>query len=159
LLRWLDEGLHSEVPQQALERAQAWRNWETSLTARQMTSRPPPPPGSDEAAALLDLYRVQSHYLMNHCFWGGVSLLKRSRSLGGVATAIVHGRLDWICLPQAAWDLHHALPGSRLQWVDGCGHNPYEPALARAFGQAVAHYALHGDFKGWGSHFPETATP
>ena len=158
LLRWLGAGLHGELPQVALERAQAWRDWETSLTARQMTSRPSPLPGTQEAAALLDLYRVQSHYLMHDCFWGGVGLLERARSLDAVPTAILHGRLDWICRPQAAWDLHLALPGSRLAWLDGCGHSPFEPAMARTFDQAVAHYRLHGDFSGWGSHISETAT-
>jgi proline iminopeptidase len=67
----------------------------------------------------------------------------------------LHGRLDWICRPQAAWELHRSLPGSRLQWVDGCGHSPFEPAMARALAQAVAHHAMHGDFTGWGQRFPD----
>jgi proline iminopeptidase len=159
LLRWLGVGLEDELQQVALERAKAWRDWENSMTARQMTSRPAPLAGTEEAAALLDLYRVQSHYLRHGCFWGEVGLQERARALAGLPTAILHGRLDWICRPQAAWELHQALPGSRLQWVENCGHSPFEPAMARAFGQAVAHYALHGDFNHWGAPFPETTTP
>lgn len=107
------------------------------------------------AVALVHKYRVQSHYLMNGCFWGDAGLLARARSLASVPTAILHGRLDWICRPQAAWELHRSLPGSRLQWVDGCGHSPFEPAMARALAQAVAHHAMHGDFTGWGQRFPD----
>lgn len=158
LLHWLGAGLLGDLPLVALERAHAWRDWEAALSARRMTSLPPPLPGTEEAAALLDLYRVQSHYLLEGCFWGEASLLERARSLDRMPTAILHGRLDWICRPQAAWELHQAVPGSRLQWLGACGHSPFEPAMARAFDQAVAHYALRGDFRGWGSHFSETAT-
>ena len=75
-----------------------------------------------------------------------------------VPTAIVHGRLDWICLPQAAWELHQNLPGSRLQWLDGCGHSAFEPAMARAVADAIAHYAAHQQFAGWGDDYSKAGT-
>jgi len=154
LLRWLSAGLLGGQPQQALARACAWEAWEAAMSQhRSVTQR------SDvseaNAVALVDKYRVQSHYLMNGCFWGDAGLLARARSLASVPTAILHGRLDWICRPQAAWELHRSLPGSRLQWLDGCGHSPFEPAMARALAQAVAHHAMHGDFTGWGHRFPD----
>lgn len=154
LLRWLSAGLLGGQPQQALARAKAWAAWEAAMSQHQSVT-----PRSDvseaHAVALVDKYRVQSHYLMNGCFWGDAGLLARARSLASVPTAILHGRLDWICRPQAAWELHRSLPGSRLQWVDGCGHSPFEPAMARALAQAVAHHAMHGDFTGWGQRFPD----
>lgn len=156
LLRWLSAGLQGEQPQQALTRAKAWEAWEASMSQHQ--SVPPRPELSEaDAAALVDKYRVQSHYLMNGCFWGDVGLLERARSLASVPTAILHGRLDWICRPQAAWELHHNLPGSRLQWMDGCGHSPFEPAMAQALALAVRHYATHGHFATWGNRFPDSA--
>lgn len=157
LLRWLGKGLRDAPPEQAPAWALAWEAWELSLSQHRRAMPRSVSPG-DEAAALVDKYRVQSHYLMNGCFWGGTSLLERARLLERMPTAIVHGRLDWICRPQAAWALHQALPGSKLQWVEGGGHSPFEPAMARAFGHAVAHCAVHGDFKSWGSDFSETAT-
>ena len=154
LLRWLSAGLHGDKPQQALARASAWDVWESALS--QQGSVPARPEFSQaDAAALVDKYRVQSHYLMNRCFWGDVGLLERARSLASVPTAILHGRLDWICRPQAAWELHCSLPGSRLQWVDGCGHSPFEPAMAQALVQAIRHYATHGHFTRWGNRFSE----
>ena len=109
----------------------------------------------DAAKALVDKYRVQSHYLLNGCFWGGATLLERARSLALVPAAILHGRLDWICRPQSAWELHHSLPGSRLLWLDGCGHSPFEPAMAQALAQAVLHYARCGNFATWGNSFAQ----
>lgn len=156
LLRWLSAGLHGDQPQEALARAMAWEAWEAALSQYQST---PPRPGLSEAdaAALVDKYRVQSHYLVNRCFWGDVGLLERARSLASVPAAILHGRLDWICRPQAAWEMHHSLPGSRLQWVAGCGHSPFEPAMALALAQAVRHYATHGHFATWGNRFSDSA--
>jgi proline iminopeptidase len=64
--------------------------------------------------------------------------------------ALLHGRLDWICRPQSAWDVQRALPGSRVQWVDQAGHSPYEPGMAEALVGAIGHAVAHGDFRHWG---------
>ncbi len=152
LLRWLSAGLQGNQLQEALARAKAWAAWEAALSQSQCVAPGPELAAGAAAAAMVDKYRVQSHYLMNGCFWGDVGLLERARSLASVPTAILHGRLDWICRPQAAWELHASLPGSRLQWVDGCGHSLFEPAMARALTQAVLHHATHGDFTTWGQH-------
>lgn len=157
LLRWLCEGLQGDQPHVALERARAWQAWEIALSERQSSTAQPVPFAGD-TQALLDKYRLQSHYLLNGCFWGDVSLLERARSLVSVPTAILHGRLDWICRPQAAWELHHGLPGSRLLWVDGCGHSPFEPAMTQALVQATVHYVTHGNFTTWGNLLPQAST-
>jgi proline iminopeptidase len=154
LLRWLYEGLHGGQPQAALSRAWAWEAWEEAVSQRRMGKPQLQRAASEADAVLVDKYRVQSHYLSNGCFWGDVPLLERARSLAAIPTAILHGRLDWVCLPQAAWELHRALPGSRLQWLDDCGHNPFEPAMASALKQALGHFASHGNFSGWGQSAP-----
>lgn len=141
----------------ALARAIAWEAWESSVSQRLNAA---PRTGSvlaADAAVLLDKYRVQSHYLNHGCFWGDSALLARAQTLGSIPTAILHGRLDWVCLPQAAWDLHHSLPGSRLQWLETCGHSPFEPAMAQALLQAMAYFADHGNFAGWGQSFAAQA--
>lgn len=151
LLHWLAEGLLQGPPQQALERALAWEAWEISLSQQRCV--PPRTAWSvEDAAQMVDKYRVQSHYLVNGCFWGDDGLLARAARLPqALPVALVHGRQDWICLPQAAWQLHGQLPpNSRLQWVDACGHSPFEPAMANALNQALLHFAANGDFNGWG---------
>jgi proline iminopeptidase len=101
MLRWLSEGLHSDQPQVALERAWAWQAWEVALSERRGPTAPLRPIAGD-AVALVAKYRLQSHYLLNGCFWGDTDLLGRACLLASVPTAILHGRLDWICRPQAA---------------------------------------------------------
>ena len=157
LLGWLNAGL-KETPRQALACACAWENWEASLSQRQCVPPRTGLPGGDAAAVLVDKYRVQAHYLMNGCFWGDTGLLERSQSLAAVPTAILHGRLDWICRPLAAWELHRSLLGSRLQWVDDCGHSPFEPGMAQALKQAVLHHVTHGGLASWGNCFPKEET-
>ena len=157
LLRWLHEGLHVSDAGVALARAIAWEAWESSVSQRQSAASRPEGVPAAEAAALLDKYRVQSHYLINGCFWEDSPLPGRAKSLAGLPTAIAHGRLDWVCRPQAAWDLHQSLPGSRLQWLEACGHSPFEPAMAQALALAMAHFADHGNFAGWGQSFAAEA--
>ena len=159
LLAWLHQGLHGDQPQAALSRAIAWEAWESSVSQRRNVSSRSDAPAAEDAAALLDKYRLQSHYLANGCFWGEAPLLARTPALARLPTAILHGRLDWICRPEAAWDLHSSLPNSRLQWLDGCGHSPFEPAMARALRQAVSHFATHGNFAAWAENFSEVAAP
>ena len=157
LLPWLHAGLHGSDPQLALSRALAWETWESSVSQRQSASPRSTPPSAEDAAALLAKYRVQSHYLINGCFWGASGLLALATSLATVPTAILHGRLDWVCRPQAAWDLHQCLPGSRLQWLEDCGHSPFEPAMAKALAQVLAHFSAHGNFAGWEKSFSEAS--
>jgi proline iminopeptidase len=158
MLRWLYDKLHHGQPTQALEAASAWEAWETAVIQRNSAASRYALPTGQEAQTLLDKYSVQSHYLINACFWGDASLLERAWSLAAVPTAIIHGRLDWCCLPQAAWDLQMHLPGSRLQWLDDCGHSPFEPAMASAQADAIAHYASHGHFASWGNDFSKVDT-
>ena len=55
--------------------------------------------------------------------------------LASLPVQLVHGRLDWVCRPANAWQVHQAIPGSRLTWVDHGGHNPYEPPMLEALAQ------------------------
>ena len=157
LLRWLTGGLHGSDSGAALSRAIAWEAWESSVSQRQSAAPRVDGLSAADAAALLDKYRVQSHYLTHGCFWGDSALLARAQTLASLPTAILHGRLDWVCRPQAAWDLHQSLPGSRLQWLETCGHSPFEPAMSQALVQAMAHFADHRNFACWGQSFAAEA--
>ena len=157
LLGWLAGGINSSKPLVAQAAAQAWGLWEQAVTDRRWVA-PAPTRLAGEAAQVqvqgqVDKYRVQSHYLTNGCFWGDVDLLERAAVLAQIPTAILHGRLDWICRPSAAWELHRSLPGSRLQWLDDCGHSPFEPDMARAMTEAMSFFSTHGHFSGWGRDY------
>lgn len=129
--------------------AEAWAAWEEALIAPGQAPAAPPVRDAAVQAALVDKYRVQAHYLAHRCFLGEEAVLEAAGRMADIPTAILHGRLDLVCRPRNALRLHAALPGSRLQWVDGAGHSPFDPPLTRALIGALAHFAEHGDFARW----------
>jgi proline iminopeptidase len=153
VLQWLHAGLFGPNREVALARVSAWEAWEQSLSLHRAIAPRVLAVGDAQAALLLDKYRLQSHFLIKHCFWQEPDLLSQARGLSAMPMAIVHGRLDWICRAQAAWDLHCAVPSSRLHWVEGCGHNPFEPAMATALVTAIKHFEAHGNFLQWGGDY------
>jgi proline iminopeptidase len=59
----------------------------------------------------------------------------------GHIVAIVHGRADYVCQPQAAWRLAQALRAKGSEFVDlefvaGAGHSDSEPGLVDAMVRA-----------------------
>jgi proline iminopeptidase len=156
VLQWLHTGLQGNDAAAALACALAWEAWEQSLSQQCSVAPRVLSLQDTEAALLVDKYRIQSHYLIHQCFRDGAGLLPRPDALSGLPTAILHGRLDGICRPQAARDLHRDLPGSRFQWVEGCGHNPFEPGNAAALVAAIQHFAIHSNFSQWGTALPHS---
>ena len=96
----------------------------------------------------MDRYRVQSHYLRHRCWLDTPPLLERLGALPQVPTLLLHSRDDRVCRPEAAQAVHDRIPHSRLQWVDGAGHDPSHPAMAFAMTGALDSYARHGRFAG-----------
>jgi proline iminopeptidase len=154
----LHAGLHGANSATALACARAWEAWEQSLSQQRCVAARVVTLHDAEADLLIDKYRIQSHYLINQCFRPGTGLLPHADRLSGLPTAILHGRLDAICPPQAANELHQRLSGSRLHWVEGCGHNPFEPGNAAALVAAIDHFANHGNFSDWGTACAPTPT-
>lgn len=113
----------------ALRMALAWQAWENALTNRHYPDKPLPTPSAQEAAALLAKYRLQSHYLQHLCFFPPDGLLSHLGHLSHMPVSLIHGRLDWICRPEAAWAVYQAIEGSRLQMIDNAGHNPFEAPM------------------------------
>jgi proline iminopeptidase len=134
---YLFDALLNGSDQAALPLARAWQQWENALTQRCWTPSGNTPLAANEASSLLHKYRLQSHYLKQLCFFPADGLLSHLDPLQGLPIDLLHGRLDWICLPQAAWAVHQALPHSRLQWIDNAGHNPFEAPFSRAMVQTI----------------------
>jgi proline iminopeptidase len=132
LLPWLSRTLREGTPTQQQQAALAWWQWEQALAGTTGT-----PPSPQSMPALIDRYRVQSHYLAHDCFFGTRPLLDRCADVPRVPTLLIHGRADRICRPEGAALLHNALPGSRLQWLDGVGHDAAHPAMLAAMTQAL----------------------
>ncbi|HET7794338.1 MAG TPA: alpha/beta fold hydrolase [Rhizobacter sp.] len=103
-------------------------------------------PSGDALAALIDRYRVQSHYLLHHCWLDAPPLLERCSQLPPVPTLLLHGTDDRICTPAASQALHQRLPHSLLRLVDGVGHDPTHTAMVHAMVEALDAYAARGGF-------------
>lgn len=83
-------------------------------------------PSFDKTPALTDeeirSCRIYLHYEKNHFFVKENQILADIDKIKHIPTLIVHNRLDFICPPDEAYDLHQALPKSTLTLVPDKGH-------------------------------------
>ena len=116
--------------------ARAWWRHEQRLAG---TAPLPPEPAGDTLAALVDRYRVQSHYLRNLCWLA--DLPARVAALPAVPTRLLHGRADRVCPLADVQALHARMPApATLHVVEGAGHDPAHPAMADAMVAAIAEF-------------------
>jgi proline iminopeptidase len=143
LLPFLAHGLATGTDAEARRLALAWWRWETELGGAAQAA---PEPEAATLAALVDRYRVQSHYLLHRCWLDEPPLLVRAATLPAVPTLLLHGSDDRVCLPESSRLLQQTLPHAELRIVDGVGHDPAHPAMAAAMVAALDAYAAHGRF-------------
>jgi len=124
--------------------ALAWWRWESTLATGTVAQQAPSGAALD---ALVDRYRVQSHYLLHRCWLDAPPLLDRCALVPKVPTLLVHGANDRICRPEASLAVHSRLPHSRLQIIEGAGHDPTHPAMVQATVDALDSYAADGNFE------------
>lgn len=94
----------------------------------------------DMTPARLNKYRIQAHYLSQHCFTSERKLLRAARQAdaAGIPAIIIHGTRDWICPPQNAVRLQRFMPAADLRWIAGGAHTADDALIAAALRQAVA---------------------
>ena len=119
-----------------------WWRWEQFLSGHDSA----PDPDAAALAAQVTRLRIQSHYLRHRCWLDQPPLLDRCGALPEVPTLLLHGRDDRICVPESATAFHARVPRSRLQWIDGAGHDPTHPGMIDAMVRALDTFATHGDF-------------
>ncbi len=125
-------------PDQAACRAAAvsWARWEMSMATlvRDMAAI--------EAMAgdptILAKARIECHFTYNRFFFETDNhILDHTDQITHIPCQIVQGRHDVICPPASAWELHKALPDSRLTLVPDGAHSPLDPGMAAALVQAT----------------------
>jgi len=146
LARSLQHAPGSDDPERHRRLALAWWRWEQTLARSADASADPIEPGSETLDALVDRYRVQSHYLAHRCWLDAPALLDRLGALPQVPTLLLHSRDDRVCRPEGAQAVHERIAHSRLRWIDGAGHDPAHPAMAGAMVAALDGYAQYGRF-------------
>lgn len=126
LVRAYYEKLTSEDESVRKAAAKRWSTWENSI----ITLLPPDPLPSECTDYDVSLARLECHYFVHNMSWDDDNyILNRVKNLSHIPTHIVHGRYDVDCRPSGAYELHKALPGSTLVFVDAAGHSPYEEGM------------------------------
>lgn len=109
--------------------AKEWTRWEMA------TSRLLPDPEYLEKAEDLDFAvafaRIECHYFINGIFVEDGHILNNVEKIKHIPTTIVQGRYDMVCPTISAWELHKALPESKLIIVPDAGHSMGEASIAR----------------------------
>lgn len=70
--------------------------------------------------------KVQIHYINNNCFVDGEDILEKSKILKDIPITIIQGRYDMVCPPKTAYELHQAIPQSKLIIIPDAGHSASE---------------------------------
>lgn len=142
LLPFLRDAMLGADERRRHEVAIAWWRWERAMSG----GVPTDPPQGEALAAVIDRYRVQSHYLAHGCWLQAPNLLQLAPRLPQVPTLMLHGTDDRVCPLPAARELAACLRHARLAIIDGVGHDPLAPAMITAMRRALDHYARHDRF-------------
>ncbi len=116
--------------------ALAWARYESAVAEPAAPRQSDLP--ADELDRLVRKYRLQGHYLAAGCFLDEVQFLAGCGTLGGLPVTLIHGRDDQVSPPANAERLRAAIPGSRLVWRAGCGHQAFNPEMVTAWKAALA---------------------
>lgn len=76
--------------------------------------------------------RIATHYAVNGSFLDDAPLLRSVGVLRAIPAVIIHGRQDYACPVSSAEALAEALPGARVELIDGAGHSLKDPLIRSA---------------------------
>lgn len=136
LINWYHATVRGGDESLTLQAAQQWSDWGSQVVNWHK-------PGSEgevgkqsvteaRQARLLAKVKIETHYARHRYFIEDNEILNRIGSLHAMPVSIVHGRFDLTCTMEAAWQLHKAIPNSRLIEVADAGHLIDEPAMTSA---------------------------
>lgn len=127
--------LRNGTQAQIQDAAQRWNDYEAAIV--QAMTGLPPVPRSNDLVKLIGKYRLQSHYLSQHCFLDTRAVFRHARAAAIVPTVIVHGTHDWICPPENVIRLQRFMPDAAVRWVIKGTHTTSDPAICAALRGAV----------------------
>ena len=108
--------------------AKYWTRWELS------TSKLLPDPNYYKNSELTDFSlafaRLECHYFYNKIFLEDNFILNHLDPIKSIDVELVQGRYDVVCPARSAWDLHKALPCSKLHIVNDAGHSIEEMGIS-----------------------------
>ena len=119
--------LTSNDPDTRLTAAKAWSKWEGET----VTLLPSPATIEEftDPHKAIAVARIENHYMRARGWLEEGQLLRGVDKLQAIPGLIVQGRHDMCTPPGAAWALHKAWPGSKLEIVPDGGHLYNEPGI------------------------------
>jgi proline iminopeptidase len=115
--------------------AKQWTLWEMAtsyLFPKQDTIEK-----ADDLDFAVAFARIECHYFLNGIFLEEGYILNNATQISHIPCVIVQGRYDVVCPARSAWELHQALPQSRLKIVADAGHSMGEVGIAKELIEAT----------------------
>jgi len=100
--------------------AKAWWNWESAVSFLEPVPDDMSPTGVEDIAA------IETHYFKHGAWLKPNQLIRNADRLKNIPVAIVHGRYDLVCPFRSAYELHKAVPHSKLYPIARAGHGMSE---------------------------------
>lgn len=101
--------------------ARSWSAWEDAVLSLEPNAKPDHfsdrPPG-----ALLAMVRICAHYAVHGAWLEEGALIRDAGRLAGIPGVLIHGRLDFSCPLDTAWELARAWPDAELVAPADSGH-------------------------------------
>lgn len=122
--------LTHQDPKVQMAAARAWSIWEGSTSMLLPSDDLIHRFGEDEFA--IAFARIECHYFVNKAFFRSDNqLIEDAYKIRHIPCEIVHGRYDVVCPMDNAWELHKALPQSKLHIIPDAGHSALERSNAQ----------------------------
>ena len=134
LIPYLHNGLFSGDAARVECIARAWEAWSSAVVMFSLEHAADGVAG--DIASAIAKTRIEMHYAQHRYFLADDQLLNNAGRLPRVPTTIIHGARDLTCPAEAAWAVHRAIPGAKLEILRTAGHlsseTPIIDALVRA---------------------------
>ncbi|KAF2159799.1 hypothetical protein M409DRAFT_60564 [Zasmidium cellare ATCC 36951] len=134
--------LCSDDPAVRIPAAKVWNLYEMSVSSVDPDFKEIEAKVEDEEWSLQH-GRLEAHYFINKGFLGEGQLLREEEvgKIRHIPCTIIQGRLDFVCPPKTAWDLHKMLPDSKLFMIPKAGHSAKELGIFEKLVETCDEYA------------------
>lgn len=134
------EQLTSSDKDTQMKAARAWSCWEFGMMKLKQ-DRTDFSMFSDDI--ILAMARIECHYFHHNIFLPeGTTLLDNMQKIQHIPTTLIHGRYDMVCPVKTAWDVHKALPLSKLHIIPDAGHSYSESGIIDRFVRTTDMYVI-----------------
>jgi len=89
----------------------------------------------------LAMARIECHYFQHEAFIETNQIINNASAISHLPISIIHGRYDMVCPVNQAFELHEALPNSKLIICNKSGHSAMEDEISKSLVDATDLFA------------------